>query len=107
MPLTGQNFIGGASSSGGTEVFRAVNPSLNTEIEPAFHQATPDEIDRAMRLSEAAFVAYRRCSSGQRAAFLRAIAAEIERLGDELVERAVTETALPAARIGGERVRMT
>ncbi|MGA2258094.1 MAG: aldehyde dehydrogenase (NADP(+)) [Thermoguttaceae bacterium] len=105
MSLTGQNFIGGTTSSGGAKIFRAVNPSLNTEIEPGFHEAAPHEIDRAMELSEAAFVEYRRCSSGQRAAFLRTIASEIERLGDELVERAITETALPATRIRGERGR--
>src|SRR5208283_3536543 len=107
MSLTGQNLIGGATSSGGGKVFHAVDPNLNTEIEPAFHQAAPHEIDRAMILSEAAFVECRRCSSGQRAAFLRAIASEIERLGDELVERAITESALPAARITGERGRTT
>jgi NADP-dependent aldehyde dehydrogenase len=107
MSLTGQNFIGRAKSSRGTKVFRAVDPSLNREIEPAFHEAASQEIDGAMQLSEAAFVAYRRCSPGRRAAFLRAIAAEIERLGDKLVERAVTETALPAARIAGERGRTT
>jgi len=107
MLLTGQNFIGGETSSCGAKVFRAVNPGLNAEIEPVFHEATPQEIDRAMKSSETAFVEYRRCSSGQRAEFLRAIASEIERLGDELVERAVTETALPAARITGERGRTT
>ncbi|MGD0464848.1 MAG: aldehyde dehydrogenase (NADP(+)) [Tepidisphaeraceae bacterium] len=105
MPLTGRNFIGSTRSSRGAKVFRAVNPSLNKEIEPAFHEAVPDEIDRAMKLSEAAFVEYRGRLPGQRAAFLRGIASEIERLGDELVERAVSETALPAARITGERGR--
>jgi 2,5-dioxopentanoate dehydrogenase len=107
MPLTGQNFISSATSSRGTKVFHAVDPSLNAEIEPSFHEATPDEIDRAMKLSESAFVEYRRCTPSQRGVFLRAIAAEIEQLGDELIERAVTETALPAARITGERARTT
>ena len=107
MPLTGQNFIGNARSSGGEKVFRAFNPSLNMEIEPGFHEATPVEIDRAMKLSEAAFVEYRRRAPSERAAFIRAIAAEIEKLGDELVERATAETALPTGRITGERGRTT
>jgi NADP-dependent aldehyde dehydrogenase len=107
MRLTGQNFIGATRPPGGAKVFRAFNPSLNTEMEPAFHEATADEVDRAMQLSERAFIGYRRCSPALRAAFLRAIALEIEQLGDELVERAVTETALPAARITGERGRTT
>jgi alpha-ketoglutaric semialdehyde dehydrogenase len=107
MPLTGQNFIGKTRSSGGEKVFRAFNPILNMEIEPGFHEATPVEIDRAMKLSEAAFVEYRRRIPSERAAFLRAIATEIEKLGDELVERATAETALPNGRITGERGRTT
>ena len=107
MSLTCRNFIGRETSAGGEKSFRAVNPSLNTEIEPAFHESTPGEIDRAVKFAEAAFVAYRKCSPSQRTALLRAIAAEIERLGNELVERAVMETALPAARITGERGRTT
>ena len=48
---------------------------------------------------------YRQRTSLERAQFLERIAAEIEALGDALIERANAETALPAARLSGERAR--
>jgi alpha-ketoglutaric semialdehyde dehydrogenase len=49
--------------------------------------------------------AYRETDLETRAAFLEAIAAEIEALGDELIQTAMAETGLPQARITGERGR--
>src|SRR5437588_1000168 len=60
-----------------------------------------------MQLYERAIESYRRESPADRAAFLNAIADEIEALGDALINKAVEETALPAARITGERARTT
>lgn len=107
MQLTGQNYIGARTSGQGTRTFRGVNPATNAELDPPYHDATFEEIDAAMKLAESAFVAYRRKSANDRAAFLNAIAAELEALGDELIAKAVQETALPAARITGERGRTT
>jgi len=105
MQLTGCNYIGGRTSALGAQTFRAVDPALNTELEPTFHEATAAEIDQVMQLSEEAFVQYCRRNGRERAAFLRAIAVNIEELGDELIARAVAETALPSARLLGERGR--
>lgn len=57
--------------------------------------------------AQEAFLSYRKTSGRDRAAFLRAIAMEIETLGDALIETASRESRLPAARITGERGRTT
>lgn len=70
-----------------------------------FKDATIDEINDAMQQAWKAFHVYRKCSLKQRSAFLRAIAKEIENLGDELLKIAGEETNLPEARLRGERAR--
>ncbi len=70
-----------------------------------FKDATIDEINDAMQQAWKAFHVYRKCSLKQRAAFLWAIAKEIENLGDELLKIAGEETNLPEARLRGERAR--
>lgn len=87
--------------------FTAINPATLEPLEPTYHEATIAEIDEAVRQAEAAFEIYRKTTGKARAAFLRAVATEIDNLGDALVERATAETALPAARIIGERARTT
>lgn len=52
-----------------------------------------------------AFTTYKSTTGRQRATFLRAIAHEIENLGDDLIETASRESRLPVARISGERGR--
>lgn len=105
MPLTGHVFLGSKPSRGGEKSFRAVDPALDREIDPHFYEATLNEIDRALKLAESAFVEYRKLTGRQRGQFLRSIAVHIEALGDELISRAAAETALPAARLTGERAR--
>lgn len=73
----------------------------------SFKNATLTEVDAAMNEAHVAFLSYKNFSGKKRAAFLRAIADEIEGLGDELVKTAMSETALPEARIIGERGRTT
>jgi alpha-ketoglutaric semialdehyde dehydrogenase len=107
MQLTGQNYIGSRASGAGSRTFFAMDPTKNLDLQPAFHEATPEEIDGSMKVAERAFVEYQQRTGKQRAAFLNAIATELEALGDELIERAVLETALPTPRIIGERGRTT
>lgn len=59
----------------------------------------------ALQEAQTAFQAYKHFNGQQRAAFLRAIADEIESLGQELITTASKETNLPEARILGERGR--
>ena len=70
-----------------------------------FKDATIQEIDEAMLLAWDAFHAYRKLSLKQRAGFMRAIAKELEAVGDELVQTAMKETNLPEARLKNEWAR--
>ncbi|HUR64787.1 MAG TPA: aldehyde dehydrogenase (NADP(+)) [Chitinophagaceae bacterium] len=70
-----------------------------------FTDATPEEIDNVLQQAWKAFPIYRKCSLKQRADFMRAIAREIENLGDELLKVAGEETYLPEARLRNERAR--
>jgi alpha-ketoglutaric semialdehyde dehydrogenase len=55
--------------------------------------------------AEAAFKVYAKVPASGKARLLRAIATEIEQLGDELLEVANKESNLPLARLSGERAR--
>jgi NADP-dependent aldehyde dehydrogenase len=105
MNLHGKSLIAGVPGRTGGATFRAVNPATGQQLEPSFHAASDAEVNQALESAAAAFADYRRRTPAERAAFLNAIADEIEALGDGLVERATAETGLPAARIQGERAR--
>ena len=107
MELVGGNLIGDAWSTEGGVTFRAASPGSGAALEPAFHEATPDEVHRAVVAAEHAFAAYSQTSLAQRARFLRAIADELMALGAPLLDRANAETGLPMARLEGERGRTT
>ncbi|MBX2894424.1 MAG: aldehyde dehydrogenase (NADP(+)) [Cyclobacteriaceae bacterium] len=64
-------------------------------------------IDEALNKAHVAFLSYKNFSGKKKAAFLRAIADEIEALGAALVSTAMRETNLPEARIINERGRTT
>ena len=105
MDLAGNNFIGSERSSTGNVTFKAVNPATGNELEPVFYEATTGEVNRAVCKAEEAFKNYRNKSGEEKAAFLEAIAEEILRLDDALIERCMAETGLPETRIKGERGR--
>lgn len=62
-------------------------------------------VDEAVRAAEAAFETYGYSSRAERAAFLEAIAEEIDARGDDITEIGSGETGLPKARLVGERGR--
>src|SRR4051812_21432492 len=107
MELTGQNWIAGRASREGSMSFAAINPVTNEQLPPNYFEASPAEIDAAAKAASEAFVEFSSRSPEQIAAFLDAIADEITALGDELISRANAETALPVARLTGERARTT
>src|SRR2546421_10279083 len=72
-----------------------------------FKEATLEEVDAALREANMAFLSYKNLSGKKKAEFLRAIADEIEALGQTLVNTAMRETNLPEARILNERGRTT
>ena len=73
----------------------------------AFGEATPDLVDRACQAAEDAFWSYAETTRAERAAFLNAIADEIEARAAAITEIATQESGLPQARIEGERGRTT
>jgi NADP-dependent aldehyde dehydrogenase len=107
MPLHGKNIIGQSLAAAGSETFQAVDPATSQTLDPAFHHATQEELDRAVHLADQAFQARHAACPERTAAFLRRIADEIEALGDELIERGSRETGLPEGRLQMERGRTT
>lgn len=85
--------------------FRSMDPRTHSELAPDFSEATHSEVDRAVRLAHGSFPAYQHAAHTVRGAFLRAIADELVALGPSLIDRAHAETALPVARLEGERGR--
>jgi len=70
-----------------------------------FQDATIAEIDQVLQESWKAFQVYRKTTLKQRADLMRAIAAELEATGDQLIQVAMQETNLPEARLKNERAR--
>ncbi|MCG2462652.1 aldehyde dehydrogenase (NADP(+)) [Flavobacteriaceae bacterium F89] len=103
--ITGKNFIGEKASAKGAKTYRTYDPKKNNETEWTFHEATKEEIDLALKKATTAFKAYKGIPGTEKAKFLRAIAEEIEALGDPLIQAYVTESGLPEGRAIGERGR--
>ncbi|OQR34340.1 aldehyde dehydrogenase (NADP(+)) [Pseudomonas sp. T] len=103
--MTAQNFIAGQRIGAGTVRLQSLDASTGEALPREFLQATEAEVDAAARAAEAAFPAYNALSPERRAQFLDAIASELESLGDDFIATVCRETALPAARIQGERGR--
>ncbi|RMN32275.1 Aldehyde dehydrogenase protein [Pseudomonas coronafaciens pv. porri] len=106
MPnILGQNFIAGGRSALGQSLQKSLDATTGEELPYSFHQATDGEIDAAALAAKAAFPEFRQLSPARRAEFLDAIADELDQLGDDFVAIVCQETALPQARIQGERGR--
>ena len=99
------NRIGYAEGHAGTETLRSVDPQRQVDLAGEFVVATASETEAAVGKAHQAWKTYRKVPGSKRAEFLRAIAAEIEALGDTLVQRAMQESGLPKGRIEGERGR--
>jgi len=105
MKLTGKSFIGSTRGADSEKVLYGVNPANGEELQPAFHSASLNEVDKAGRLAEEAFSSYSKTSGFERANFLRTIAENIENVKDDLIARANAETALPIPRLQNETGR--
>ena len=105
MQLSGKSLIGFRDGAPGNDVFHAFSPSSGEMIDPPFHSASTQEVELAAKLADEAFPAYSRITGSEKASFLRTIAAEIERVADQLVARAHQETALPEPRLRSELAR--
>ena len=104
-PARGAHWIAGEASREGTQTFPGFDPRARTALEPAYLNASAAEIDRAVRATREAYEYSRQFPAARLAAFLEAVALEIEALGDKLLETADRETALGLPRLTGERTR--
>ena len=106
MPqILGHNYIGGARSAAGTVTLHSHDASTGQALPYSFVQATAAEVDAAAQAAAAAYPAFRNLPASRRAQFLDAIAAQLDALDDDFVALVTRETALPSARIQGERGR--
>ncbi|WP_130904664.1 aldehyde dehydrogenase (NADP(+)) [Pseudomonas sp. Sample_22] len=106
MPeLSGHNFIAGGRSAAGSVMLHSVDATTRQALPTAFKQATLEEVGAAAMAAHQAYPIYRHVPSERRAQFLEAIAAELDALGEDFINLVCQETALPAARIQGERAR--
>ncbi|AFO46785.1 aldehyde dehydrogenase [Pseudomonas putida DOT-T1E] len=106
MPeILGHNFIAGQRSAAGPQRLQSLDASTGEALPYSFAQATEAEVDQAAKAAAAAFAEFRQLTPARRAEFLDAIAAELDELDDAFVAIVCRETALPAARIQGERGR--
>lgn len=104
MNHTKQSFINGQWQETDGETFNNHNPVTNKTIEQ-YSSATVTQGASAVIGTKASFSAFKKLSGLQRASFLEQIAAEIEALGDDLLNTANAETGLGLVRLTGERGR--
>lgn len=102
--MTGESLIAGRWRGTG-ETFSALSPVTGEELPVVFSSASASDAREAMQAAAEAFEFTRRMSAAGRARLLRAVADEIVSLGEPLLDRANQETALPMARLSGERDR--
>jgi len=105
MTLTGKSFIGSSRASDNATPFTVSHAANGETLEPTFHSASSDELQKAVALAAAAFPTFSNTSPAERANFLRTIAEKIDALGSEITPRMMAETGLPEARCNGERGR--
>src|SRR5580692_12226533 len=111
MEFRGTSIIGfrdgnaGKAGDAGNGAFQALAPATGQKIEPAFHSATAEEVDLAVRLAAEASTEFGRVSGAKKAEFLEMIAARIEAQTESLVTRASQESALSLARLQSETGR--
>lgn len=103
--IEGTNFIGFSTTKNGSDTLTGYDPKKNEDLPEEFSIATEDDVNQALQKAQSAFLEYRNFSGEKKADFLDSIAEKIKELGDELIERASTESGLPFGRIEGERDR--
>ena len=102
--LSGKHYIAGEWLDG-PDVFQADNPSTGDKLPTKFQHGTEELVDQAVSAAQACAEEFAAMLPAKRAGFLRAIADEIDASGDEITEIGNLESALPAARLTGERGR--
>jgi len=107
MTLNGNLLVAGTEARGSNGEFHGIEAATGKPLAVSFGGASRADVDAAAAQAWEAFASYRETDLGSRASFLETIAAEIEAIGDELIDRAISETGLPRGRLDGERNRAT
>ena len=107
LNITGQNFIAGQRLHSGDKFVVSYDATTGEALPYQFAQATIAEIDKAAQAATLAYPIFRQTTPEERAVFLETIADEIDALADPFIITVCQETALPEARIRGERGRTT
>ncbi|MHC6591329.1 aldehyde dehydrogenase (NADP(+)) [Arthrobacter sp. C152] len=105
MTLHGHSLIAGEATPGTSGTTHGINPASNEKLEPAYSLIGEDQLRTATEAAADAFNSFSALDPEQHARFLDAIAENIDAIGDELIERAATETGLGLDRLRGERAR--
>jgi 2,5-dioxopentanoate dehydrogenase len=103
--LTGSHLIDGQWIRTSGETFSATNPATGDSLPPPIAEAGKAQVNAGAEAADRAFEATRDLPPHWSADLLDSIADNIMSLGDVLLERAEAETALPRARLTGERAR--
>jgi len=104
-PMQGRSLIAGQVTGQQGSPFHGYSPLDGSELEPAFHSATADDVNRAAKSAEEASPAFAATSGRERAKLLRSMADGLDAAAQELIDRAHSETALPRPRLTGEVAR--
>ncbi len=102
-----ENIVAGAYSQNGGRLFKAANPSTGEFIEHEYAVATDQQIQDAMHSAAQAFKIFRTINKAQKSGFLRAVAAELEAIKEDLIAIAMAESGLTEVRLQGELGRTT
>jgi len=103
--LLGHSIIDGETRQGIGAAFNGFDPTAGARIEPEYRSASIDDVHEAANLASEAFARYSKLSGKEKGRFLRHIAAGMEAIAPELVDRARRESALPEKRLQGELAR--
>lgn len=103
--IRGQQFIGGQRRASGEAELVSLRADNGQPTGHRFFSASIAETAAAADAAAQAFTAYSQLSAERRADFLEAIAGQLDALDEEFFNYAMQETALPLARLSGERAR--
>ena len=105
--LHGKSLIACHRSTSEGKTFHATSPLDQTQLPGNFLPATMEEVDAALTAARGAFREFRTSTGNTRATFLEKIAENLERVSDDLIDRAHLETGLPHPRLQAELKRTT
>ena len=103
--LTGQHFINGQRVCSGEPLLQSLRAADGEPTGARFFCATPQEAALAAEAARQAFTTFAHSAPEDRAQLLDCIADELDLLGENFFTIVHQETALPLARLEGERAR--